>query len=51
MINSALRLSGLLLMGGAALLGGTIMILSFNPVINQVFSPRLSLLLLRSLID
>lgn len=47
MIHIALRLSGLLLMGGAALLGVTIVMLSFNPVINQVFSPRISLLLLR----
>jgi hypothetical protein len=45
---TALRLSGLLLIGGAALLGVAIVILSFKPVINQVFSPRISLLLLLS---
>ena len=46
----ALRLSGLVLIGGAILLGATIVILSFEPVINQVFSPRISLLLLLSAI-
>ncbi len=45
---TVLRLSGLLLIGGAAILGATIVILSFEPVINQVFSPRISLLLLLS---
>ena len=41
MAYTALRLSGLLLIGGAALLGAAIVILSFKPVINQVFSPRI----------
>lgn len=50
MIHTALRFSGLLLTGGAALLGLGIIRLSFNPVINQVFSPRISLLLLLSAI-
>jgi hypothetical protein len=48
MAYTALRLSGLLLMGGATLLGVAIVILSFRPVINRVFSPRVSLLLLLS---
>lgn len=48
MTHTALRLSGLLLMGGAALLGAAIVRLSFEPVINQVFSTGLSALLLFS---
>ena len=48
MADTALRLSGLLLIGGAALLGAAIVILSFKPVINQVFSPGISVLLLLS---
>ncbi len=50
MADTALRLSGLVLVGGATLLGVAIVILSFKPVINQVFSPRISLLLLLSAI-
>ena len=46
MAHTALRVSGLLLIGGAALLGAAIVVLSFKPVINQVISPRISLLLL-----
>lgn len=46
MLHTALRLSGLLLASGAALLGVAIIALSFNPVINQAFSPQISLLLL-----
>jgi hypothetical protein len=37
MAYTALRLSGLLLIGGAALLGAAIVQLSFKPVINQIF--------------
>ena len=48
MAYTALRLSGLLLIGGAALLGAAIVILSFKPVINQIFSPGISVLLLLS---
>lgn len=48
MTHTALRLSGLLLLGGAALLGAAIVSLSFNPVMNQVFSPGLSAMLLLS---
>jgi len=48
MLPIALRLSGLLLIGGAVLLGVAIVMLALNPVINQVFSPRISLLLLLS---
>jgi hypothetical protein len=46
----ALRLSGLLLVIGAALLGAAIVMLSFKPVINQLFSPGISTLLLISAI-
>lgn len=48
MTYTALRSSGLLLMGGSALLGVAIVWLSFNPGVNQVFSPRISRLLLLS---
>jgi hypothetical protein len=48
--HTALRLSGLLLMGGAALLGVAIVWLSFSPVIDQVFSPGINALLLLSAI-
>jgi hypothetical protein len=48
MTHTALRVSGFLLMGGAALLGVAIVLLSLKPVINQMFSPRISLLLLLS---
>lgn len=51
MTHMALRLSGLLLMGGAALLGIAIVMLSFKPVINQVFSsPVYVLFLLASIL-
>ncbi len=50
MDETAIRLSGLLLIGGAGLLGLAIVMLSFSPVINRVFSPRISLLLLISAI-
>lgn len=50
MTDHALRLSGVPLMGGAALLGFAIVMLSFDPVINQLFSPRISWLLLLSAI-
>lgn len=46
MIQTALQLSGLLLMGGAILLWIAIGMVSLNPVMNQTFSPRLSLLFL-----
>jgi hypothetical protein len=48
MTQTALRLSGLLQIGGVALLGAAIVMLSLRPVINQVFSPRINLLLLLS---
>jgi hypothetical protein len=48
MIDMALRLSGIVLMVGAALLGVAIVLISLNPVVNQVFSPRVSLLFLLS---
>src|SRR5688572_19444249 len=46
MPHIALRLSGYLLVGGAALLGIAIVMLSFRPVINQVFPPGVSVLLM-----
>src|SRR4029077_164684 len=48
MIDMALRLGGLILIVGAALLGVAIVLVSLNPVVNQVFSPRVSLLFLLS---
>ncbi len=48
MTPTVLRLSGLLLLGGAAILGAAIVGLSFMPVINRVISPGLSSLLLLS---
>jgi hypothetical protein len=48
MTEIAFRWSGILLAVGAALLGVAIVILSIKPVINQVFSPGISLLMLVS---
>jgi hypothetical protein len=48
MIDMALRLSGIVLIVGAALLGVAIVMVSFTPVVGQVFSPRVSLLFLLS---
>jgi hypothetical protein len=48
MIHTTLRLSGFLLAGGAALLGAAIVMLSFRPVINQVFSRPVNVLFLLS---
>ena len=48
MAEFAIRWSGIILILGAALLGAAIVILSLQPVINQVFSPEVSLLLLIS---
>lgn len=50
MTRTALRLSGPVLMGGAALLGLAVVMVSLQPVEDQVFSPTLSLLLLGSAI-
>jgi hypothetical protein len=50
MADSAVRLSGTLLIVGAVLLGTAIVVVSFNPVIDQPISPRISLLLLLSAI-
>lgn len=46
MTENAVRLSGIGLAGGAALLGAAIVWLSLNPVMNRVFSPGINLLLL-----
>ncbi len=48
MDDIAVRLSGILLIVGATLLGTAIVVVSFNPVVNQPLSPRVSLLLLLS---
>jgi hypothetical protein len=48
MYEIAYRWSGILLLVGAVLLGAAIVILSLKPVINQVLSPGVSLLLLLS---
>jgi hypothetical protein len=48
MAEIAFRWSGILLVVGAALLGAAIVILSLKPVMNQVFSPGVSLFLLVS---
>ena len=48
MTHTAIRLSGLLFIGGTALLGAAIVMLSFRPVINQVFSRPVNVLLLLS---
>lgn len=46
MSHTAIRLSGLLLISGATLLAAAILRLSFKPVMDQIFSPGISLLLL-----
>jgi hypothetical protein len=48
MSEIAFRWSGVLLILGAVLLGIAIVILSLKPVVNQIFSPRVSLLMLIS---
>jgi len=48
MSEIAFRWSGILLILGAALLGIAIVIISLKPVVNQIFSPGVSLLLLLS---
>ena len=48
MSEIAFRWSGLLLILGAVLLGTGIVVISLKPVINQLFSPSVSLLLLLS---
>ena len=48
MADTALRSSGLVQIVGAALLGTAIVMTSFNPVVNQPLSSRVSLLLLLS---
>lgn len=48
MAEIAYRWSGILLTVGAALLGAAIVVLSLKPVIDQVFSPGISLLFLLS---
>ena len=48
MTNTAIRWSGLLLIVGAAFFGTAVVMISFNPVVNQLMSPRISLLLLLS---
>jgi hypothetical protein len=48
MPDIAVRLGGIALIVGAALLGSAIVVVSFNPVVNQIFSPRVSLLFLLS---
>jgi hypothetical protein len=50
MFDIALRLSGLILLVGAVLLGTAIVLVSFTPVINQAFPPRVGLLFLLSAI-
>jgi hypothetical protein len=50
MADAAVRLSGTLLIVGAILLGTAIVVISFNPVIDQPISPRISLLFLLSAI-
>jgi hypothetical protein len=48
MAATALRSSGVFLIAGAVLLGTAIVVTSFNPVVNQPLSARVSLLLLLS---
>jgi hypothetical protein len=48
MVGTALRWGGVFLIVGAALLGAAIVMTSFNPVVNQPLSSRISLLLLLS---
>lgn len=50
MADTAVRLGGILLIAGAILLGTAIVVLSFNPVVNQPLPPRVGLLLLLSAI-
>lgn len=50
MTDIALRWSGLILMAGAILLGFAIVLVSFNPVVNQAMSPGVSLFLMLSAI-
>ena len=50
MANTIIRLSGLFLIIGAALLGTAIIMTAFNPVVNQTLSPLVSLFLLISAI-
>jgi hypothetical protein len=50
MADIAVRLSGILLIAGAVLLGTAIVVVSFAPVVNQPLPPRVSLLLLLSAI-
>lgn len=50
MADIAVRLSGISLIVGAALLGAAIVMISFTPVVSQPLSPRISLLLLLSAI-
>jgi hypothetical protein len=46
MAHMALRLGGIVLMVGAALLGAAIVLVSFVPVVNQPFPPHISVLFL-----
>lgn len=48
MTDTTQRWNGLLLMGGAILLGAAIVRISFNPVVNQQFTPGISLFMLLS---
>lgn len=46
MLHTAIRWSGVLLVAGAVLLGVAIVLVSLNPVANQIFSPQVSYLFL-----
>jgi hypothetical protein len=46
MMEIAMRWSGLIMIMGAALFGTAVVFISFKPVVNQSFSPTISLLLL-----
>ena len=46
MADATVRLSGITLIVGAALLGTAVVMVSFSPVVNRPLSPRVSLLLL-----
>jgi hypothetical protein len=48
--ETALHLCGILLVVGAVLLGTAVVVISFTPVMNQTFSPPVSLLMLLSAI-
>src|SRR5690349_19028280 len=48
MATFAIQSSGFLLIVGAVLFGVAVVMISFNPVVNQVISPRIGLLLLLS---